>query len=46
MGALMAKERAFLKYLGNRKWIKLKNTVISTGNSFFKYLGNRKWKRK
>jgi hypothetical protein len=46
MEVLMAKERAFLKYLGNRKWMKLKNAVISTGNPFLKYLGNRKWKRK
>jgi hypothetical protein len=42
----MATERAFLKYLGNRKWKKLKNANIPTGKSFLIYLGNRKWKRR
>jgi len=42
---LMATERAFLKYLGNRKWRKIKNAIISTGKSFLIYLGKRKWKR-
>jgi hypothetical protein len=46
MGVLMARERGFLKYLGNRKWMKPKDAIISTGKSFLIYLGNRKWKRK
>ncbi len=42
----MAKERAFLEYIGNRKWRKLKNSNISLGKSFLKYLGKRKWKKR
>jgi hypothetical protein len=42
----MGTERAFLKYLGDRKWSKLKKRNISMGKSFLMYLGNRKWKKK
>jgi len=42
----MVREKAFLKYLGNRKWRKLKKPNISLGKSFLIYLGNRKWKGK
>jgi len=42
----MATERAFLTYLGNRKWRKIKNAIISTGKTFLIYLGKRKWKGK
>jgi hypothetical protein len=40
------RERGFLKYLGNRKWKKVKITIISIGKSFLTYIGNRKWKKK
>lgn len=46
MGGYMAKERAFLTYIGNRKWRKLKKANIPPEKSFLVYLGNRKWKRR
>ncbi len=42
----MVKERAFLEYLGNRKWRKLKDSNISLGKSFLLYVGKRKWKKR
>lgn len=42
----MVRKRAFLKYLGNRKWRRIKKPTASLGRSFLVYIGNRKWKRK
>jgi hypothetical protein len=42
----MAEERAFLKYIGNRKWRKLRKANIPPGKFFLVYLGNRKWKKR
>jgi hypothetical protein len=42
----MSKKRAFLKYVGNRSWRKLKKANIPPEKSFLVYLGNRKWKRR
>jgi hypothetical protein len=42
----MKTERAFLKYLGDRKWRKLAHANIPIGKSFLVYRGNRKWRRK
>ena len=41
----MATKKAFLKYLGSRKWKKVKNSKIPVGKYYLKYLGNRKWKK-
>jgi len=38
-------KRAYLKYIGNRKWIKLRKAKISLGRSYLIYLGNRRWKK-
>ena len=37
--------RAFLKYLGNRKWVKLRKPNISSGRHYLIYLGDRRWKK-
>lgn len=37
--------KAFLKYIGRRKWRKIKGTNNTTEKNFLKYLGNRKWKK-
>jgi len=42
---IVATKRAFLKYLGNRKWIKLRKAKIALGRHFLIYLGNRRWKK-
>ena len=42
----MAKKRPFLKYVGNRRWSKLKKADIPPGKFFLVYLGNRKWKKR
>jgi len=38
--------KAFLKYIGDRKWRKVRGSNISIAKPFLTYLGNRKWKRK
>jgi len=38
--------KAFLKYIGDRKWRKVREANISIEKPFLIYLGNRKWKRK
>jgi len=38
--------KAFLKYIGDRKWRKVREANISIAKPFLIYLGNRKWKRK
>jgi len=43
---MKAPKIAFLKYIGNRKWRKIREANISIGKSFLIYLGSRKWKRK
>ncbi|MGI9533674.1 MAG: hypothetical protein ACR2NW_01885 [Thermodesulfobacteriota bacterium] len=37
--------KAFLKYIGKRKWKRVKSTKNSTEKNFLIYLGNRKWKK-
>jgi hypothetical protein len=46
MEVLMATKRAFLHYLGDRKWRKQKNIETFSGKPFLMYIGNRKWRRK
>jgi len=43
---MKATKRAFLKYIGKRKWRKVREANISIEKPFLIYLGNRKWKRK
>jgi len=42
---MVATTRAFLKYLGNRKWIKLRKADIALRRPYLIYLGNRTWKK-
>ncbi len=42
---LIVVARAFLKYLGNRKWIKLRKPNIPPGRHYLIYLGDRRWKK-
>ncbi|HSG32160.1 MAG TPA: hypothetical protein VLB82_11530 [Thermodesulfobacteriota bacterium] len=37
--------KAFLKYIGKRKWRRVKSTKNSPEKNFLTYLGNRKWKK-
>jgi hypothetical protein len=37
--------RAFLKYVGNRKWIKLGKAHTWLRRPYLVYLGNRRWKK-
>ena len=41
----MATKKAFLTYLGNRKWRKVKSSNAPEGRKYLKYAGNRKWKK-
>jgi len=41
----MSTKRAYLEYLGNRKWRKIKNSKITLGKSYLRYTGERKWKK-
>jgi hypothetical protein len=43
--SMVVTTRAFLKYLGNRKWIKLRKADIALRKPYLIYLGNRRWKR-
>jgi len=38
-------KRAYLKYIGNRQWIKLRKPNISLGKHYLIYIGNRRWKK-
>ncbi|NIT13853.1 MAG: hypothetical protein GTN99_06335 [Candidatus Dadabacteria bacterium] len=40
-----SKRKAFLKYIGKRKWRRVKSTKNSNEKNFLVYLGNRKWKK-
>ena len=42
----MSTKKAFLEYLGNRKWKKIKNAPVVAGKSYLRYTGERKWKKK
>ena len=46
MEVIVATKKAFLKHLGNRKWRKVSNSVITMRKNYLIYAGNRKWKRK
>jgi hypothetical protein len=39
-------KKAFLRHLGNRKWRKVSNSIMTVRKNYLKYLGNRKWKRR
>ena len=41
----MPVKKAFLEYLGNRKWKKVKNAAVVAGKSYLRYAGDRKWKK-
>jgi len=41
----MSSKKAFLEYLGNRKWKKVKNAAVVAGKSYLRYAGDRKWKK-
>lgn len=41
----MSTKKAYLEYLGNRKWKKVKNSRVAAGRSYLKYSGDRKWKK-
>jgi len=41
----MSAKKAFLEYLGNRKWKKVKNSRVVAGRSYLRYAGERKWKK-
>ncbi len=41
----MSVKKAFLEYLGNRKWKKVKNAPVVAGKSYLRYAGERKWKK-
>ena len=41
----MSAKKAFLEYLGNRKWKKIKNAPVVAGKSYLRYAGERKWKK-
>lgn len=42
---VMTSKKAFLEYLGNRKWKKVKNSKVVSGRSYLRYEGGRKWKK-
>jgi len=46
MEGTVATKKAFLKHLGNRKWRKVSNSIITMRKNYLIYTGNRKWKRK
>ena len=41
----MTAKKAFLIYLGNRKWRKVRGSKISAGRDYLRYKGSRKWKK-
>ena len=41
----MAAKKAFLTYLGKRKWRKVRRSKAPAGRNYLKYAGNRKWKK-
>jgi hypothetical protein len=41
----MATKKAFLKYLGNRKWRKVRRSKTPSRKNYLKYVGNRSWKK-
>lgn len=41
----MSSKKAFLEYLGNRKWKKVKGVPVIAGRSYLRYTGERKWKK-
>jgi len=42
----MERRLGYLRYLGHRKWRKLKKARVPLGKSFLGYVGNRRWRRK
>ena len=41
----MATKKAFLKYLGDRKWKKARGSKIPKKRKYLKYLGDRTWEK-
>jgi len=41
----MAAKKAFLVYLSNRKWRRVRSSKAPAGRNYLKYVGNRKWKK-
>lgn len=41
----MAAKKAFLTYLGNRKWRKVRSSKTPKKKNYLKYVGKRKWKK-
>ena len=41
----MSTKKAFLEYLGNRKWKRIRNAPVVAGRSYLRYAGERKWKK-
>ncbi len=41
----MAVRRAFLTYLGNRKWRRVRDAKAPERRNYLRYTGDRKWKR-
>ena len=37
--------KAFLTYMGNRKWRKVRSSKAPVERNYLKYAGNRKWKK-
>jgi hypothetical protein len=42
---IMAVKKAFLTYLGHRKWRKVRSSKAPAGKNYLKYAGSRKWKK-
>ena len=42
---VMTSRKAFLEYMGNRKWKKIKNSRVVAGRNYLRYEGARKWKK-
>ena len=41
----MRRKKAFLTYVGNRKWRKVRSSKTPAGRDYLRYAGNRTWKR-
>jgi len=41
----LSRKKAFLKYVGKRKWRRIKRVGNSKEKNFLIYLGDRKWKK-
>lgn len=41
----MAAKKAFLTYVGSRKWRKVRSSKTHAGKNYLKYVGNRRWKK-